>query len=97
MLKPYFVELRVNAVVMAESVIDAMAVAECEARDIVSDCDMDAEDAVEVKSLEHLARLDHKWDGECIPYNGDGNTRLKDILIVEPDSFKDTKTVDMFD
>ena len=24
--------------------------------------------------------LDHGWDGECIPYGGDGNTRLGVIL-----------------
>ena len=31
----------------------------------------------DVTSLRHLRE---GWDGECIPYGGDGNTRLKELL-----------------
>lgn len=95
MQKPYFVELRITAVVMATSLVDAMAIAEDEAREICSDGELTAEDAAELNSLEQLKRLDPEWDGMCIPYNWDGNTRLKDLL-PETEPFKDTKTADMF-
>ncbi|MCB4358472.1 hypothetical protein [Quatrionicoccus australiensis] len=96
MLKPYFVELKISAVVMAESNIDAMAVAENGQFDISYDCEFTADEAIEIKSIEHLKRLDGLWDGMCLPYNGDGNTRLKDLL-PESDPFKDTNTQDMFE
>lgn len=32
----------------------------------------------DVTSLKHLR---DGWDGECIPYGGDGNTRLKELLV----------------
>jgi hypothetical protein len=95
MLKPYFVELKIAAVAMAESEIDALCVAESEAREICGDGELTADYATEVKSLEQLTRLDREWDGMCLPYNGDGNTRLKDLL-PETEPFKDTKTADMF-
>ena len=95
MLKPYFVELKITAVVMAESEIDALGIAEREAREICFDGELTADDATELNSLEQLKRLDDEWDGMCLPYNGDGNTRLKDLL-PEAEPFKDTKTADMF-
>lgn len=94
-MKPYFVELRITAVVMADSEIDAMVTAESEAREIVRDGELGADDATELTSLEHLKRLDPEWDGRCLPYNGDGRTRL-DELLPETEPFKDTKTMDMF-
>ena len=54
MLKPYFVELKITAVVMAESVIDALCVAESEAREICGNGELAADDATEVTSLEQL-------------------------------------------
>ena len=96
MLKPYFVELRITAVVMADSVVGAMSEAEASAWDICRGGDLAADDAVAVKSLEHLARLDSEWDGECLPYGGDGSTRLKELLPEETPS-KDTLTADMFE
>jgi len=29
--------------------------------------------------------LAHGWDGECIPYGGDGNTKLADLLVPNKD------------
>lgn len=80
MLKPYFVEMKITAVVMAESEIDALCVAEREAREIYSDGALAADNATELNSLEQLKRLDGEWNGMCLPYNGDGNTRLKNLL-----------------
>lgn len=95
MKKPYFVELRVTAVVMADSEIDAMVIADLESREIVSDNDLEADCAVLLNGLDELQRFDGNWDGDCIPYGDDGNTRLKDIL-PETAPVKDTKTIDMF-
>lgn len=94
-MKPYFVELYVTAVVMADSKIAAMCAAESNSYEIVRDCELTADGATELASLEQLSRLDQGWGGECIPYDGDGNTRLKDLL-PEAGPFKDTKTKDMF-
>ena len=94
-MKAYYVELKIAAVVIADSEINAMFIAESEAREIVRDTDPEADCATEIKSIEHLQRLDALWDGMCIPYGGDGNTRLKDLL-PESDPFVDTKTPDMF-
>lgn len=66
-----------------------------EAREICGDGELTADDVTEVKSLEQLKRLDGEWDGMCLPYNGDGNTLLKDLL-PETEPFKDTKTAGMF-
>jgi len=95
MLKPYFVELKITAVVMADSVIDALCVAESKTREICSDGELIADNATELNSLEQLKHLDHERDGMCLPYNGDGNTRLKDLL-PEAEPFKDTKRAKRF-
>jgi len=94
-MKPYFVTLQISAVVMAESVMDAMLAAESESREILRDGELEADEATELTSIEQLIRTITGWDGGCIPYNGDGNTRLKDLL-PESEPFKDTKTIDMF-
>ena len=94
-MKAYYVELKIAAVVMAYSELDAMGIADIEAREIVLETDPEADCATEIKSIDHLQRLDALWDGMCIPYGGDGNTRLKDLL-PESDPFVDTKTPDMF-
>ena len=60
MLKPYFVELKITAVVMAESEIDALCVAESEACEICFDGELTADDATELNSLEPLER----WQDE---------------------------------
>ena len=77
-MKPYMVEIRAYAVVMAEDEAHAHLVAESYKRDIMGDeynpyIDVDGE----VASVDALS---HGWDGECIPYGGDGNTRLREIL-----------------
>lgn len=82
-MKPYFVELRMTAVVMAESESDAIIEASSLTYDIWSDNDAEVIGAEEVKSLAHLSRLDHKWNGECTPYGQyetDEDKRLNQIL-----------------
>ena len=95
MLKPYFVELTVTDVVMAESPLQAHLVAEEHASAIIRDTELSADSAVLVESLEHLARLEPEWEGGCVPYGGDGNTRLSALLPAAAQA-KDARTIDMF-
>lgn len=95
-LKPYLVTLEYNAVVMAESPIDAYSVASREASEIVRDGEADVSTGYELTSVDQLTV--HGWDGMCLPYGGDGKTRLKDIFAaLDALPTRDTKTVDMFD
>lgn len=94
-LKPYFVELRINAVVMAASEAHAMVRAESLASNILSDGELGAESAELVESLKELASLDPEWEGGCLPYGGDGQMTLAEML-PEETPVKDTFTIDMF-
>ncbi|SOY56814.1 hypothetical protein [Cupriavidus taiwanensis] len=92
-MKLFTVEVSVIAVVMAESLMDAHSVAVSEMRDIVRDTDPDIDVHGELKALD---RLPEGWDPMCLPYGGDGETRLKDLLPgTEP--VRDTHTIDMFE
>lgn len=80
-LKPYVVTLSVTAVVMAEDEGDAGEVADDCMRRIFSDApyaEINFPAVFEVKTEADLASTG--WDGFCIPYGGDGNTMLRDIL-----------------
>lgn len=94
-VKPYYVELKVTAVVMAKSELDAHFVAERHHNDILRDSDLEADYAVEVSSMKEMRDLDASWTGDCIPFGGDEKTCLQDIVPEEP-PFVDTKTEDMF-
>lgn len=94
-LKPYFVELKITAVVMAASEAQAMARAESGSSSIVSDGQMECESAELIESLQDLSQMDSEWNGECIPYYGDRQTTLK-MLLPETTPPKDTRTLDMF-
>ena len=78
-MKPYMVEIRTYGVVMAKNAEDARKVADEYLRDIFLE---DASPYIEVnREIASLEDLDYGWDGECIPYNGDGNKRLKELLV----------------
>jgi hypothetical protein len=74
----FAVELTVIAVVQAENEIEAMETAESEQHAICRDTDMDVGFTSEVKSVADLKR--HRWDERCIPYGGDGNTTVGELL-----------------
>ncbi len=77
-MKPFLVEVKTFAVVMADNAESAASKAKRDVLDIVSD---DPNPIIEVKkSLVSLAELTHGWDGQCVPYGGDRNTRLHEIL-----------------
>lgn len=77
-MKAYMVEITTYAVVMAEDEGHAERVATHHKHDVLVD---DWNPRIEVeREVTRLEDLDHGWDGECIPYGGDGNTRLSDLL-----------------
>lgn len=96
-LKPFFVTLKVTAVVMASSDAHAMTRAESFASRIVSDGQLSSDSVENIESLQELSKMDPEWTGDCIPYGGDGVTRLDAMLPNEPPLAKDVHTIDMFD
>ena len=75
MSKLYTVKVSFDYVVVADNVHSAYTIGADYARDAlsdlsISDCDMDVTEGVHA----------YKWDGECIPYGGDGNTRTSEYL-----------------
>jgi regulator of protease activity HflC (stomatin/prohibitin superfamily) len=80
-VKAYAVSLTVMAVIMAEDAAHARQVTENEKREIFGEAygkALQISQAFEVRTVAELTQLG--WDGMCLPYGGDGNTRLKDIL-----------------
>lgn len=98
-LKPYSVEIGIVTVVMATDSTHAMQVAEETARESlgdISETDYDYGFGREIKDEKQLSSIG--WDGECLPYGGDGKTRLKDILAAPAEEpTRCDKTVDMFE
>lgn len=79
MPKPFLVEYTVYAVVMAEDDTHAHQIADSKYRDVFYD--MGSPDGMFVRGeIKTQADLDGNWDLDCIPYNGDGNTRISEYL-----------------
>lgn len=79
MKKPYYVELKIGFVVMAESFVDAIMFGEENINNILADGVSVEGAARDLHSLEQLYDLDPGWDGSSIPYNND-DTMLKYFL-----------------
>jgi hypothetical protein len=77
-LKLYTARITFDFVLVAEDSITAFEVALNEMREAFSDLDRHAVD-IDVNSGAHA----YKWDDECVPYGGDGNTRTS--------AYKETK------
>ena len=92
-MKLFTVEMSVMAVVMAKSEMEAFTIAHGHRRDIWDEGDPDIDVHGEIKGLD---RLPEGWDPMCLPYGGDGETRLKDLL-PETEPVRDTRTIDMFE
>lgn len=76
-MKAYVVEFTVRAVVMGDDESDAWSAAHVDWRDIARD------EVPEVDVLNVILEERHLptgWDLQCIPYGGDGNTRLSEIV-----------------
>lgn len=95
MKKPYFVDLRMTAVVMA----DNHASAERAAVEFTSTALQDGySDYIveELSSLRQLEMLGPEWSGDRVPYGGDHRTLLRDLLPAEPPRRCD-RTADLFE
>lgn len=92
-MKPYYVEMAVKAVVMADNEADALMQGRARASEIVRDQGADPQQSTLLQSLAHLTSLDSSWSGRCLPYGGD--VALSELLpaTLAP---RDTRTIDMF-
>ncbi|MFL9904707.1 hypothetical protein PQR71_42380 [Paraburkholderia fungorum] len=83
-------------IVMAEDESDAYQCARENASEAWGDTyDPQIDVCEQMKTEADLKR--HKWDGQCIPYGGDGSARLSDIFAaIEAEPERDTRTIDMF-
>ncbi|WP_345815329.1 hypothetical protein AAGS40_23420 [Paraburkholderia sp. PREW-6R] len=80
---------------MAENGDHARRVAADHKADICADTPLKFSIGAFIASEDEL--IAHDWDGMCLPYGGDGHTRLREIIAAIaalPD--RDTKTIDMF-
>lgn len=73
------VQLSLTIAVQAEDEDHAWDIARDDYRDVFRELDprVDVDVTGEAKTL---GQLKAGWDGICIPYGGDGNTLLKDLL-----------------
>lgn len=75
----FMVEITTYAVVMAYDESHARSVADEFKENIFSD---DWNPEVNVNGvIDDVSKLAHGWDGECIPYGGDGNTTLAELMV----------------
>jgi len=78
MAKFYQVEITTNAIIQAADEKSAHLLAEREACEIAGD---DPYPGVSiVREVKTIKELPHGWDGDCIPYGGDGNANLSMLL-----------------
>ena len=91
-MKVYMVELRTVAAVSAEDETAAYLIAQRKQREILNDTEPDITVQTQAKSL---ADLTDGWTPDALPYGGDGETHLKDLL-PETEPERDTRTIDMF-
>jgi hypothetical protein len=94
-MKIFAVRISTVAIIVADTEEEAIDIAVEEETNIFSAGGCEHEAPQIVSSQAELAA--HGWDGECIPYGGDGNTRLKSLFaLVEPEPVRCDKTIDMF-
>jgi glycyl-tRNA synthetase beta subunit len=74
----YTVEITYRTVVQADSREQAIEAAKYAARDEITEVMNEAE--IWINEITHLNELPTPWDGNCLPWSGDGKTPLKDIL-----------------
>lgn len=81
MPKFYETTITITAVVQADNATDAYLVTRDQMREIFRD--IDHPDITVGNRIGSVKDLPKEWDGMCLPYGGDGNTRLKDLLPVK--------------
>lgn len=76
-MKYYTVTAEIEYVIACEDDEEPQWVAEDEWRNVKYESDPAIWAGREITKL---SQLPEGWDGMCIPYGGDGNTRLQDVL-----------------
>ncbi|MEN4917540.1 hypothetical protein ABE485_02625 [Achromobacter spanius] len=71
--------LDLDMVVEADNEDEAWDVAREDWKEAASDCRKDVQIYV-VGEIKLTDKLPPGWDKDCIPYGGDGNTRIRDLL-----------------
>ena len=71
--------LDLDMVVEADNEDDAWNAAREDCRDAVSDSLQSIQIHV-IGEIKRTDKLPPGWDKDCIPYGGDGNTRIRDLL-----------------
>ncbi|WP_175712168.1 hypothetical protein [Burkholderia ambifaria] len=92
-MKPYALEMSFPIVVMAHDVEHARTVAEASADEAFRD---NSAAAGAPRLITDVSQLRDGWDGECLPYGGDGRTTLADILAAAGAPERCARTMDMF-
>jgi len=77
MKKLYRVTVEFEMVVEARDQDHAWSLATTHAPSAIPDCAPDVRVGSEIMSVSDLPE---HWDGMCLPYGGDGNQRIKDII-----------------
>jgi hypothetical protein len=92
-MKPYAVEVSFTMIVMAEDQEHARNIADSTKREAIYD---EPNPDLNVSGpITDVRQLRGGWTGDCVPYGGDGETTLADI-IAELNPERDTRTIDMF-
>jgi hypothetical protein len=84
-MKPYVVEFTLRSVIMADDEHHAFSVARDQFREIARDA---APDVWVENEVRNASDLPDGWDLACLPYGGDGNTRLAAMIGEADDSQK---------
>jgi len=73
----YAVEITALAIVVADNEFHALQVARSNSRAATTDTDPEI---FVLQEITDLLDLPVGWDGQCLPYGGDGEKRLKELL-----------------
>ena len=78
----YFLEVTMttHVVVVADDEAHAYDVAEQNAKRAFDDDYMETPRISLNGKVSNASNLKHGWDGDCVPYGGDGNTRISKLL-----------------
>lgn len=73
----YAIEYKVMAVIDADDRIHALEIGNSIKREVLSELQPHM---TYIGTIPSVSFLPDGWDDMCIPYNGDGSTRIKDLL-----------------
>lgn len=75
------INLSIPVVIEAEDTDHAWEIAQADLREILSDTPLSSLISADVRGeITKTSQLPDDWDERCVPYGGDGNTRIGEIL-----------------